>query len=47
MNEIFIKDVLAILRDSFGFDKENRVEFILALERRTGEIIPDEWTNIM
>ena len=47
MTELIIKDVLAVLRDRFDFDELDRVEFILALEHRTGEKIPDEWTNIM
>ena len=47
MTEQIIKNVLAVLKERFDFDELDRVEFILALEHKTGEKIPDEWTNIM
>lgn len=47
MTEQIIKNVLAILEERFDFDEVDLVEFILALERKTSEKIPDEWTNIM
>ena len=43
MTEQDTKIILNILKERFGLDELDRVEFIMEYEKMSGEKIPEEW----
>lgn len=45
MTEEVFSNIAKVLKDHYGFDALDIVEFVLQYERVSSENIPDEWTN--
>lgn len=45
MTEEVFNNIAKVLKDHYGFDALDIVEFVLHYERISGENVPDEWTN--